>query len=204
MQPARTKIAPTRAEADSSSSRKNIDFLRGFLRNPGRVGSVIPSSRFMERKIIKMAEVQQAGLVVELGPGTGGTTRAMLAAMSQNARLLAIDLDPRFIDILSGFDDPRLLPHHGSAVDLAEILQQHGIDAPNTVVSGIPFSTMPKPVGTAIIQAIQQNLAPNGVFLAYQFRGEVARLARPVLGEPDQSSFEMLNIPPMRFYQWRK
>ena len=158
----------------------------------------------MERKIIKLAEVQQASLVVELGPGTGGTTRALLAAMPQDAHLLAIDLDSRFTDILSHFDDPRLIVHNGSAADLADILQQHGLDAPNAVVSGIPFSTMPKPVGTAIIQAIQQNLASNGVFLAYQFRGEVARLAEPILGKPERSAFEALNVPPMRLYQWRK
>ena len=158
----------------------------------------------MERKIIMLAEVEQASVVVELGPGTGGTTRALLAAMPPNSRLLAIDLDPRFTELLSSFDDPRLIAHNGSAIDLAEILQQYNLDSPNAVVSGIPFSTMPKPVGSAILQAIQQNLAPNGVFLAYQFRGEVARLAEPILGRPERSAFEALNVPPMRLYQWRK
>ena len=202
LQTARAKT--DKAKSSRNKGRKNIDFLRGFLRNPGQVGSVIPSSRFMERKIIALAEVEQARVVVELGPGTGGTTRALLAAMPAESRLLAIDLDPRFTDIISTFDDPRLIVHTGSAADLEAILNQHGLDAPNAVVSGIPFSTMPKPVGRSIIEAIGQNLAPNGIFLAYQFRGEVARLAEPILGRPDRSAFEALNVPPMRLYQWRK
>lgn len=183
-------------------SVRGIDFFRGFLRSPEQVGSIIPSSRFMERRIINTSEVASAKTVVELGPGTGGTTRAILEAMPEDARLLTIELDPQFSSILEDFGDARLIPHTGSAADLADILAEHGLGAPDVVISGIPFSTMPRDIGLAIIAAIRDNLAPGGRFVAYQFRGAVGRLGEEVMGKPDVE-LEVLNIPPMRFYTWQ-
>lgn len=188
-------------KVDSRREVRGLDFFRGFLRSPEQVGSIIPSSRFLERRIINMAALDEARCVVELGPGTGGTTRAILSAMRPDARLLTIELDPQFSLILEGIGDPRLQPHTGSAVELAGILRQHGLPAADVVISGIPFSTMPEAIGTAIIEAIRDNLAPGGRFLAYQFRGHVKRLGVPVLGEPEVA-LEPLNVPPMRFYRW--
>jgi phosphatidylethanolamine/phosphatidyl-N-methylethanolamine N-methyltransferase len=60
-----------------------LAFFLGFLRRPGAVGSVIPSSRFLERRLVEVGEVRARAWSVELGPGTGGTTRALLAAMPE-------------------------------------------------------------------------------------------------------------------------
>lgn len=194
------KVTPTRRVRTNNS----IDFFRGFLRDPRQVGSVIPSSRFMERSIIEYADLERAGLVVELGPGTGGTTRALLAAMEVRARLLAVDLNPAFTGIVAGIDDPRLIAHSGSAADLAGILAGHRLAAPDVVISGIPFSTMAEPIANAIIEAVHDCLAPGGRFVAYQFRAEVARRARPVFGPPARTEMVGLNIPPMRIWRWDK
>ncbi|MEE4329535.1 MAG: methyltransferase type 12 [Wenzhouxiangella sp.] len=187
----------------SRRSTRGLDFFRGFLRSPGEVGSIIPSSRFLERRIVALGELADADCVVELGPGTGGTTRAILAAMKPGARLLTIELDAHFAGILEQIDDPRLISHTGSAADIGAILDRHGLAAPSVVISGIPFSTMPEQVGKAIIEAVREHLAPGGCFLAYQFRGHVGRLGTPIMGEPEVE-LEILNVPPMRFYRWRK
>jgi phospholipid N-methyltransferase len=192
-----------RFEALRPQQDDRLAFLKGFLRQPKGVGSVIPSSRFLERKMVRMAGVAQAESVIELGPGTGGTTRAILAAMPETATLLAIELDPAFADHVRNIDDRRLIVHQGSAEHLAELIAAHRLRAPNAILSGIPFSTMPEDVGTRIIEAIRDVLAPGGCFVAYQFRGAVAERARPILGEPDVSP-EFLNIPPMWVYRWRK
>jgi len=192
-----------RFEALRPQQDDRLAFLKGFLRQPKGVGSVIPSSRFLERKMVRMAGVAQAESVIELGPGTGGTTRAILAAMPETATLLAIELDPAFADHVRNIDDRRLIVHQGSAEHLAELIAAHRLRAPNAILSGIPFSTMPEDVGTRIIEAIRDVLAPGGCFVAYQIRGAVAERARPILGEPDVSP-ELFNIPPMRVYRWRK
>lgn len=180
-----------------------LAFLKGFLRQPKGVGSVIPSSRFLERRMVRAAGIAQADSVVELGPGTGGTTRAILTAMPEQASLLAIELDPVFVDLVRGIDDKRLIVHQGSAEQIAELIAAHRLRAPKAILSGIPFSTIPPAIGTRIIEAIRDTLAPGGCFVAYQFRGAVAERARPVLGEPDVS-LELINVPPMRVYRWQK
>lgn len=191
-------------KAEQRRSVRSIDFFRGFIRSPEQVGSVIPSSRFMERRITSMAELSEAQCVVELGPGTGGTTRAILEAMPPEGRLLTIELDAQFSELLNDIGDPRLICHIGSAADLGDILIEYGLPAPDAVISGIPFSTMPRQVADTIIEEIGEQLAPGGRFLAYQFRGHVARISEPVLGKPSETEFELFNIPPMRFYLWRR
>ena len=185
-------------------SNKSVDFFRGFLKDPRQVGSVIPSSRFMERKIIDFSGLDDARVVVELGPGTGGTTRALLGRMDAGTRLLAIDIDPRFTEIVAAIDDPRLIAHTGSAVDIGEILRRHGLQRADVVVSGIPFSTMPRELGLSILEAVHDSLSDHGVFVAYQFRAEVARLAESVFGPATRAAPVPLNIPPMRIWQWAR
>ncbi len=192
-----------RFEALRPQQDDRLAFLKGFLREPKGVGSVIPSSRFLERRMVRMACVAEADSVIELGPGTGGTTRAILAAMPETATLLAIELDPAFADHIREIDDRRLIVHQGSAEQLAELIAAHRLRPPDAILSGIPFSTMPREAGTRIVEAVRDVLAPGGCFVAYQFRGAVADRARPILGEPEVSA-EILNIPPMRVYRWRK
>ncbi len=180
-----------------------LAFFLGFLRHPELVGSVVPSSRFLERRLIESANIENARLVVELGPGTGGTTRSILETLPNQSKLLAIELNPYFVPILKVVQDKRLTVHHGSAEHIREVLAVHGLGQPDAVVSGIPFSTMPPALGQRIIREVWSCLAPGGRFVAYQFRGHVARLERSLIGEPEVT-VELLNVPPVRVYNWHK
>lgn len=179
-------------------------FFRSFLRSPKEVGSIIPSSRFLERRVVRSAEVGSARSLVELGPGTGGTTRALLSAMAPDARLLSIEINPRLAGIVQARNpDPRLVVHVGSAEQLQEALSRHGFDAPDVVISGIPFSTLPRRVALAVLEAVRDTLAPGGRFVAYQVRDRVAILGRVVFGPPARE-LEPRNVPPMRVYRFEK
>lgn len=178
-----------------------LAFLGGFLRKPREVGSIIPSSRFLERRIVRSAGIEEARVVVELGPGTGGTTRALLRAMRPDARLFCIEINPRFAALLRRLGDPRLVVHTGDAGDIRNVLEQHGIASADAVLSGIPFSTMPRAVGLDILHSVQRALRPGGAFVAYQVRDRVELLGREVFG-PAQVQTELRNIPPMRVYRW--
>jgi phospholipid N-methyltransferase len=181
-----------------------FSFFQGFLRNPTEVGSVIPSSRFLERRLARSAELSRARVVVELGPGTGGTTRALLRGMQQDAKLLAIELNADFVPRLRELTpDPRLHVCHGDAADLQAQLAAHGLAAPDVVVSGIPFSTLPREVGLAILHSIHATLPVGGHFVAYQVRDRVETLGNRVFG-PARTEMELRNIPPMRIYRWTK
>jgi phospholipid N-methyltransferase len=180
-----------------------ILFFQGFLRRPGMVGSVIPSSRYLERRVVREARLATARLAVELGPGTGGTTRAILRALPADATLLSIEINQDFLPTLRAIGDPRLVVHEGSASDLRAILEQHGLGAPDVVLSGIPFSTMKPALGRAIVQAVSDVLPPGGRFVAYQVRDRVEKLGREVFG-PAAVQLELRNVPPMRVYRWEK
>jgi phospholipid N-methyltransferase len=180
-----------------------LAFLRAFLRSPRRVGSIVPSSRFLERRLVALSAAGRASTIVELGPGTGGTTRAILRAMSPHARLLCIEIDPQLHGLLRRIKDPRLIAHLGSAEQLPEILSMHGLPAPDVVISGIPFYTMDRTVARRILDGISKVLPHGGCFLAYQLRDRVAQLCRPPL-ELTRVELELLNVPPMRVFRWQK
>lgn len=178
-------------------------FIQEFLKHPLQIGSVIPSSRFLERRIVAAAGVAAANVVVELGPGTGGTTRAILRAMPRHARLLSIEINPLFHALVSRIEDDRLIAHLGNAGELREIVAGYGLNAPDAIISGVPFSTMSRSEGARILAAVASLLAPNGRFVAYQVSGRVASLGEDFLG-PGRITTELLNIPPMRVFQWKK
>jgi phospholipid N-methyltransferase len=180
-----------------------LAFFRGFLKRPKEVASIIPSSRFLERRVMRATRADRADLVVELGPGTGGTTRALLAAMRPEAKLLAIEINPHFVEVLDRWPDPRLIVREGSATDIRSILTDQGLGAPDVVVSGIPFSTMARPIGRDILRAVYDALEPGGAFVAYQVRDRVHTLGREVFGRARVQT-ELLNVPPMRIYRWEK
>jgi len=131
-----------------------IAFLQEFLRNPQQVASIIPSSRFLERRIVELSGVRSAQTIVDLGAGTGGTTRAILGAMSPRARLLSIEINQRFCDLLGRIEDTRLIAHCGSAHELQEALALYDLPAPEVVISGISFSTINPTMGGQILETI--------------------------------------------------
>ena len=106
-------------------------------------------------------------------------------------------------DLLIATDDPRLMVHHGSATEIRTILETHGLGAPDVILSGIPFSTMPKSLGLAILRSVRDALDPGGRFVAYQVRDRVESLGREVFGHASVQT-ELLNVPPMRVYRWEK
>ncbi len=180
-----------------------LAFLKEFVKHPAQIGSITPSSRFLERRILEAAGLDSARTVVELGPGTGGTTKALLRALPRKARLLSIEINRDCHALVNSIEDERLIAHLGNARDLREILALYDLEAPKVVVSGIPFSTMSYSDGSRVLEAVTSLLPPDGRFVAYQMRDRVATLCRPYL-ELEKSVLEICNIPPMRIYQWHK
>jgi phospholipid N-methyltransferase len=195
---------PTTRKARSGRGDAPVLFFKSFLEKPKEVGSVIPSSRFLERRVARAARLESAKVVVELGPGTGGTTRALLRHMAPDARLVAIEINPRLAEqVRARVADPRLAVYTGCAGDIRAALRAHGVGAPDVVVSGIPFSTMPRELALEILRSVREALPVGGLFVAYQVRDRVKVLGRTVFGEP-KSELEVRNVPPMRVYRFEK
>ena len=182
---------------------EGFTFFQEFLKHPLQIGSIIPSSPFLEQRLLCSANLRSARTVVELGSGTGGTTHAILRAMPAEASLLSIEINPQFHQLIRSINDSRLIPHLGDASELAAIISRYGLDAPDVVISGIPFSTMAHSTGERILRAIAETLSDHGRFVAYQVSTRVCSLGTPFLG-PARVELELRNIPPMRVFCWEK
>ncbi len=178
-------------------------FFQEFLKHPLQIGSIIPSSRYLEQRVVETAGVESAKFIVELGPGVGGITKAVLAAARPDLKLLSIEINPNFHAFINKIRDDRLIAHLGDARELGKIMECYGLEAPDAVISGIPFSTMSEECGSEIIDAIFNALKSGGRFVAYQLSSRVISLCKPVMGE-GEVVFEPFNIPPMRVCCWKK
>ena len=182
-----------------------LQFLRGFLKHPVMVGSIIPSSKTVIERMLAPVDWDSTRLFVEYGPGVGTFTRPILEKLGPDATLLAIDTNPEFTEFLTeSLDDPRLAAVTGSAADVEQLIADRGFDHADYVLSGIPFSTLPPGVGEAIAEATAKVIRPGGAFLVYQFSPKVMEFIKPWF-ERIERGFEWLNVPPASlFWAWRE
>ena len=180
-------------------------FFEGFLRHPVMVGSIIPSSRFTIARMLAPVKWDECKLFVEYGPGVGTFCQPVLDRLRRDGALIVIDTNPLYIDYLRRtITDSRFTAVLGSAVDVEDIIQAHGHDHADYVLSGLPFSTLPEGVGPAIAQATWDVLRPGGAFLVYQFSAKARDFMARHFRRIDQG-FEALNIPPCRlFWGWKE
>lgn len=197
-------IPQSSAAEDSSLSSVVPCFLRGFFENPLQVASFVPSSVYLQRRLSALPCLLSVRSVIELGPGTGETTLALLKVLPKDARLLCIEVVSEFVDQLQQFSDPRLLVEEGSALNLETIVQSNHLSAPDVIVSGVPFSVMSPEEGHRLIESIHRALAPGGSFVTYQFRSSVCELAEDCFGAPQSRSFVLRNFPPLEIFVWEK
>ena len=175
-------------------------FFQGFVKHPVMVGSVIPSSDRLIRKMLGPVDWATAKLFVEYGPGVGTFCRPILEHLAPDAKLIAIDTNPDFIRYLRhAITDPRFAAVNGSAADVAQIVADHGHEHADYVLSGLPFSTLPPGVGPAIAQATHDVLRPGGAFLVYQFSPKVRDFIAPHFERIDHD-MEWWNVPPAQLY----
>jgi phospholipid N-methyltransferase len=175
-------------------------FLTGFLKHPVMVGSVIPSSDRLIRKMLSRVDWAGTKLFVEYGPGVGTFCRPILERLAPDATLLAIDTNPDFIDFLKEtIVDPRFRAVLGSAADVGSIVAAAGFKEVDYILSGLPFSTLPAGVGDAIGKATHDVLRDGGGFLVYQFSAKCRDFMAPHFARIDHA-FEPWNILPAQLY----
>lgn len=180
-------------------------FLQGFIEHPVMVGSIIPSSRFTIARMLGPVKWDECKLFVEYGPGVGTFCRPVLERLPRDGRLIVIDTNPLYIDYLKAtITDSRFIPVLGSAADVEDIVQAHGFDHADYVLSGLPFSTLPDGVGPAIAAATHRVLRPGGAFLVYQFSAKARDFMARHFTRID-ADFEPLNVLPCKlFWGWKE
>jgi phospholipid N-methyltransferase len=175
-------------------------FARNFFKNPKMLGSLIPSSRFLIKQLLRDVKWNEVRVIVEYGPGVGTISGEILKRMRPDAKLVVFEINDDFVRVLKGrFNDPRLHVLHRSAAQVQDALRELGVEKADCAIAGIPFSIMKDQDRQAVLQNTHAALRPGGSFLVYQFSSRVRADLEKIFG-PVHQGFEPLNILPARLF----
>lgn len=183
--------------------KSGLLFWRRYLRRPLGVGAVAPSGASLAKAMVATLAPAPGDVVVEIGPGTGPFTRALLAAGVAPSRLVLVEFDKEFVRHLRQ-SFPGVTVIQGDAQELPRILKEHGHEKVPRILSGLPLRSMPEAIRTGITRAMAASLADGGSLVQFSYflkpplaeaevraAGLTARRARAI----------MANVPPA--FVWR-
>jgi phosphatidylethanolamine/phosphatidyl-N-methylethanolamine N-methyltransferase len=194
------------ARNDHRSLRNVLSFWKAWLRRPGRIGAVAPSSRGLATAMACGIGPYHGGVVVELGGGTGSITTALLRTGLAPDKLVVIEREPSLAKVLARrFPGVRVIC--GDAGDLTLLLRGAGIDQVGAVVSGLPLIMLPPEVCRTIVAQAFALMPEDGVFVQFTY-GPVSPLSRATqraLGlDGDRIDWVLGNLPPAAVWRYRR
>jgi phospholipid N-methyltransferase len=186
-------------------------FLAEFIRNPGQIGAIAPSSAALARRMLEDLPLDTARVVLEYGPGTGAFTGQLIQRLGPQTRLIAIELSEPCCAILRA-RHPGLCVRQGSVADVAQHLRAEGIDpagpdglgAVDLIVSGLPWAAFPTALQTSILDATLPVLRPGGKLVTFAYHvgrftpagRRFARLLPRYFERIEHSRSVWANLPP--------
>jgi phosphatidylethanolamine/phosphatidyl-N-methylethanolamine N-methyltransferase len=180
-------------------------FLREWLANPQRTGSVAPSSPQLASAMARWLPHDPDSYVLELGPGTGAVTAALLKnGLCQN-RLVAIEHNPKMARRLrEKFPHAHIIT--GDAWELDELLRAHPemIQSVGAVISSLPLLNFPHEKAEALTQKIRAVLRPDGHWVQYSYHLGKKQVRGAASFKLRHSKIVWLNFPPARVSVFKK
>ena len=194
-----------------SGLREHILMVSRFLRSPSTIGAVSASSRAMARKMVAHLPTDRPVKVVELGPGTGPFTNAIVERVAKGSRVLAIDLEQTFIDRVQQ-RWPSVDCVCASAVDLERLVMERQLAPVDHIISGLPFASLPAEMTRRILDGIEHVLKPGGTFVTFQYlHGYGLRPGRQFrqqmserMGGPPHRALVLQNFPISFILTWTR
>lgn len=180
-----------------------LRFFRGWLEKPRAVGSIVPTSSVTARRMASVIDTTSGLPVLELGPGTGVITRAILERGVPPENLYAIEYSEDFADFLRmEFPDANII--QGDAFDLDKTLGEHSGLKFDSVVSGVPLLNFPVARRIAYIEGILDRL-PEGRPIVQLTYGPLSPVP-PGRGNYTVSHLDFVfrNVPPTQLWVYRR
>ncbi|MBO0346397.1 class I SAM-dependent methyltransferase [Roseibium limicola] len=201
-------IKTCKAERISAVRAKAVDelrFLRTWLESPLKTGAVSPSGPELAACMASYLSPEPGKRVVELGPGTGAVTAAILQRGVAPADLKLVEFCPEFCDLLQK-RFPGVGIRRGDAYDLQGVMAQEGI-LPlglNGIVSSLPMLNRPEEARLELLKSALEFLAPGAPFIQFSYG-----LAPPIRMLPkgvtmSTSGWIWRNFPPARVFVYRR
>jgi len=146
------------------------NFMAEALADFGKIGAIAPSSRFLTRAMLQPLSLETAKVAVELGPGTGVMTRALLRALPRDATLLTFEINERFTrHLIATVDDPRLIVINAPAEALGKELKRRGYSRVDAILSSLAMAFMSTQQRQRILGEASAALSNAGIFTQYQY-----------------------------------
>jgi phosphatidylethanolamine/phosphatidyl-N-methylethanolamine N-methyltransferase len=180
-----------------------VRFIRSWIERPLSIGAVTPSGKPLARTMARYVDPASDGPVVELGPGTGPVTEALVEAGVSPSRLILVEFNPSFCRILhSRYPEATLV--QGDAYGMRRLLETLLLQPAAAVVSGLPLVTKPIRERLRLIRDAFDLMVPGAPFV--QFTYSVASpLPKRIGGFSAEASERIwMNIPPARVWVYRK
>lgn len=179
-------------------------FFRAWLKNPMRVAAIAPSSSTLA-KLITSEISHDTGPVIELGPGTGAFTRALIARGVRQEDLALVEFGSEFAAALElQYPRARMLQMDAARLRTIDIF---GGRQAGAVVSGLPLLSMPPRKVMAILTGAFRKMTPDGAFYQFTYgpRCPVPRRLLDHLGlEAVRIGGTLANLPPAAVYRIRR
>jgi phosphatidylethanolamine/phosphatidyl-N-methylethanolamine N-methyltransferase len=188
--------------APTDTFTDNLRFLRALIARPKNIGAVAPSSRALARAIARQLDPNRPGPVLELGPGTGVITAALLERGIAPERLTVIEYDPDFAAAIAArFHGLHVV--QGDAFDLKRTLGARLTEPFAGIVSGIPLLNFPMARRLAYMEMLAGQLAPGATLIQFSY-GMHAPVAPPPGHNVHCAALVWANLPPARVWVYRK
>jgi len=180
-----------------------VHFIRSWIERPLATGAVTPSGRILARTMARYVEPEVPGQVVELGPGTGPVTEALVEHGVDPARLILVEFNPRFCALLRArFPTATVL--QGDAYRLREMLAGLLRQPLAAVVSGLPLFTKPLRMRLRLLRESLAMLRPAAPFVQFTY-AVVPPIPKALSGVHAEASERIwMNLPPARVWVYRK
>lgn len=179
-----------------------MQFIRSWMEKPLRTGAVMPSSKALARTMASYVDPQSTGPVIELGPGTGPVTEALVQHGVDPKRLVLVEFNPDFCRLLR-MRYPEATVVQGDAYRLRRLLESTVGEPAAAVVSGLPLMTKPLRTRLRLIADAMTLLKPSAPFIqfTYAMMPPIPKALSGITAVP--SNLIWLNLPPARVWVYR-
>ena len=180
-----------------------VHFIRSWIERPLSIGAVKPSSKVLARTMARYVDPHSDGPVVELGPGTGPVTAALVEAGIAPARLVLLEFNPTFCRILRA-RYPQATLVEGDAYSLRSVLESLLVQPAAAFVSGLPLVTKPIAMRERLLRDAFDLMRPGAPFVQFTY-SMTSPLPTRLGGFSAQASERIwMNLPPARVWVYRK
>jgi len=179
-----------------------MQFIRSWIEKPLSTGAVMPSSKALARTMARYVDADASGPVIELGPGTGPVTEALVEHGIDQSRLILVEFNPDFCRLLRT-RYPEATVVQGDAYRLRRILEVYVLEPAAAVVSGLPLLTKPLRTRLRLMADAVGLLAPGAPFVQFTY-AMVPPIPKALSGiRVVASELIWLNLPPARVWVYR-